>query len=177
MSLRGATRTFRNIRYPVAMGWKGVVTLLKIGRGTVGIRSNSHAAATTSRHACMADALKARCVLADVRWRWTVKVLYVAASVERNLCADPTLLNPCIASFVEAPPKPPVRARPPRVARLWQKRQPNLRTPFYSLFLVRGRVCLFAADAGAIRDYSPGGEARGHWGEPSKISESYIRRL
>jgi hypothetical protein len=48
----------------------GVVTLLKIGHSTVGIRSNSHAAAT-SRHACMADALKARCVLADVRWRWT----------------------------------------------------------------------------------------------------------
>jgi hypothetical protein len=30
---------------------------------------------TTSRHACMADALKARCVLAEVRWRWTLKVL------------------------------------------------------------------------------------------------------
>jgi hypothetical protein len=29
---------------------RGVVTLLKIGRSTVGIRSNSHAAATTSRH-------------------------------------------------------------------------------------------------------------------------------
>jgi hypothetical protein len=35
----------------------------------------AHAAATTSRHACMAEALKARCVLADVRWRWTLKVL------------------------------------------------------------------------------------------------------
>jgi hypothetical protein len=53
----------------------GVVTLLKIGRSIVGIRSNGHAAATTSRHACMADALKARCVLADVRWRCTLKVL------------------------------------------------------------------------------------------------------
>jgi hypothetical protein len=70
--------------------------LLKIGRSTVGIRSNSHAAATTSRHACMADALKTRCILADVRWRWTLKVSYVAAWVERNLCADPTLLKPCI---------------------------------------------------------------------------------
>ena len=29
----------------------------------------AHAAATTSRHARMAEALKARCVLADVRWR------------------------------------------------------------------------------------------------------------
>ena len=28
-----------------------------------------HAAATTSRHACMAEARKARCVLAEVRWR------------------------------------------------------------------------------------------------------------
>ena len=27
----------------------------------------THAAATTSRHVCMADALKARCVLAEVR--------------------------------------------------------------------------------------------------------------
>ena len=35
----------------------------------------AHYAATTSRHACMAEALKARCVLADVRWRWTLKVL------------------------------------------------------------------------------------------------------
>ena len=35
----------------------------------------AHAAATTSRHVCMADARKARCVLAEVRWRWTLKVL------------------------------------------------------------------------------------------------------
>ena len=35
----------------------------------------AHAAATTSCHVCMADALKARCVLAEVRWRWTLKVL------------------------------------------------------------------------------------------------------
>ena len=56
----------------------------------------AHAAATTSRHVCRADALKARCVLAEVRWRWTLKVLWAAACTERNLCADPTLLNPCI---------------------------------------------------------------------------------
>ena len=55
-----------------------------------------HATATAARHMFIADALKARCVLADVRWRWTLKVLYVAAWVERNLCADPTVLNPCI---------------------------------------------------------------------------------
>jgi hypothetical protein len=53
-------------------------------------------AATTSRHVCRADVLKARCVLAEVRWRWTLKVFCVAACTERNLCADPTLLNPCI---------------------------------------------------------------------------------
>ena len=35
----------------------------------------AHAAATTSRHVSVADALKARCVLAEVRWRWTLKVL------------------------------------------------------------------------------------------------------
>jgi hypothetical protein len=28
----------------------------------------AYAAATTSRHACMAEALKARCVLVEVRW-------------------------------------------------------------------------------------------------------------
>src|SRR5580704_4501730 len=56
----------------------------------------AHAAATTSCHVCMADALKTRCVLAEVRWRWTLKVLWAAACTEKNLCADPTLLNPCI---------------------------------------------------------------------------------
>src|ERR1019366_5580642 len=55
-----------------------------------------HATATAARHMFIADALKARCVLADVIWRWKLKVLYVAAWVERNLCADPTVLNPCI---------------------------------------------------------------------------------
>jgi len=43
----------------------------------------------TWRHVCIAVALKARCVLAEVRWRWTLKVLYAAACVERNLWADP----------------------------------------------------------------------------------------
>ena len=45
------------------------------GSGTFSSAEVAHAAATTSRHACMAEALKARCVLADVRWRWTLKVL------------------------------------------------------------------------------------------------------
>jgi hypothetical protein len=40
--------------------------------------------------------VRAWCVLAEVRWRWTLKVLWAAACTERNLCADPTLLNPCI---------------------------------------------------------------------------------
>jgi hypothetical protein len=35
----------------------------------------AHAAATTSRHVCIAVALKAWCVFAEVRWRWTLKVL------------------------------------------------------------------------------------------------------
>jgi transposase len=38
----------------------------------------------------MADALKARCVPAEVRWRWTLKVFCVAACTERNLCAGDT---------------------------------------------------------------------------------------
>ena len=56
--------------------WRtGFVTLLKIGRGFVGIRSNDHAVATTSRHVCIAETRKARCVLAETRWRWTLNVL------------------------------------------------------------------------------------------------------
>ena len=51
-----------------------IITLLKIGRGFGGICSYNHAA-TTSRHVCKADALKARCVLAEVRRRWTLKIL------------------------------------------------------------------------------------------------------
>src|ERR1700730_19394729 len=41
--------------------------VLKLGCGIVQIRSYNHAAATTSCHVCMADALKARCALAEVR--------------------------------------------------------------------------------------------------------------
>jgi hypothetical protein len=33
-----------------------------------------HAAAVTSRHVCRAQARNARCVLAEIRWRWTLKV-------------------------------------------------------------------------------------------------------
>ena len=53
----------------------GFVTLLKSDVALVGIRIRDHAAATTSRHVCMAEALKARWVRADMRWRWTLKVL------------------------------------------------------------------------------------------------------
>jgi hypothetical protein len=56
---------------------------------------DAHAAAAlaVARHVCMAEALKARCVLAEMRWRCTLKVLWAAASKERNLCADPTALT------------------------------------------------------------------------------------
>jgi hypothetical protein len=48
----------------------GVVTLPN--RGVTNPRRLIHqAAAAASRHVCVADALKARCVLAEVRWRWT----------------------------------------------------------------------------------------------------------
>jgi Mg2+-importing ATPase len=50
--------------------WDGVVTLPN--RGVTNPRRLIHqAAAAASRHVCIADALKARCVLAEVRWRWT----------------------------------------------------------------------------------------------------------
>src|SRR5208283_2564987 len=51
------------------------------------------ATVTAARHMSIADARKARCVLAEMRWRWTLKVLYAAAWVERNLWAEPGLLN------------------------------------------------------------------------------------
>jgi hypothetical protein len=44
----------------------------------------------------MAEARNARCVFAEMRCRWTLKVLYVAAWTDRNRWADPTLLNLCI---------------------------------------------------------------------------------
>jgi hypothetical protein len=43
------------------------------------------AAAAASRHVCIADALKTRCVLAEVRWRWTLKALWAAACTEKSL--------------------------------------------------------------------------------------------
>jgi transposase len=55
-----------------------------------------HAAATTSRHVLIAAARSTRWDRADVRWRWTLKVLYTAAWVERNFCAEPALLKRCI---------------------------------------------------------------------------------
>jgi DNA topoisomerase III len=58
--------------------------------------NRDHAAATTSRHVCMAEARNARCVFAEMRWRCTLKVLKVAAWRDRNRWADPALLNPCI---------------------------------------------------------------------------------
>jgi hypothetical protein len=61
--------------FETRMSALGFVTLLKNGCGFVGTLSYNHAAATTSRHVCRADALKSRCVLAVVRWRWTSKVL------------------------------------------------------------------------------------------------------
>jgi hypothetical protein len=53
----------------------GIVTLRNGRRGNAGQISLAQAAAVTSRHVCVADARKARCVLAEVRWRWTLKVL------------------------------------------------------------------------------------------------------
>jgi hypothetical protein len=54
------------------------------------------AAVTASRHVLIAAARKVRCVEAEVRWRWTLKMLKTAACAERNLCAEPELLKRCI---------------------------------------------------------------------------------
>ena len=48
----------------------GVVTLPNRVRNSFGSVMH-HAAATASRHVLIAAALKARCVLAEARWRWT----------------------------------------------------------------------------------------------------------
>ena len=37
--------------------------------------NRDHAAVVTSRHVCMAEARNARCVFAEMKWRWTLKVL------------------------------------------------------------------------------------------------------
>ena len=57
---------------------------------------NCQAAATAVRHVVIAAARSTRCVWAEVRWRWTLKVLWTAAWVERNFWAEPGLLNRCI---------------------------------------------------------------------------------
>jgi hypothetical protein len=60
----------------------------------------AHAAVATSRHVCTADARKARCVLADVRWRWTLKVLWGAARTRRHRGSRPAAdlcLQPAVA--------------------------------------------------------------------------------
>jgi hypothetical protein len=56
---------------------------LKIARLIIGQKIKSYdldqtnrRAATASRHVCIAATLKARCVLAEVRRRWTLKVLW-----------------------------------------------------------------------------------------------------
>ena len=54
------------------------------------------AEATAVRHVVIATVRSARCVWAEMRWRWTLKVLKTAACVERNFWAEPGLLNRCI---------------------------------------------------------------------------------
>jgi hypothetical protein len=54
------------------------------------------AAATASRHVLIAAVRSVRCVWAEVRWRWMLKVLKTAACVERNFCAERALLKRCI---------------------------------------------------------------------------------
>ena len=64
------TWTILDVMAPIAKAHEGVVTLSKEERKKPDLVL-THAAATASRHVCIADALKARCVRAEVRWRWT----------------------------------------------------------------------------------------------------------
>ena len=76
----------------------GVVTLAREERERttqygVSERRNTdfQAAATTSRHVLIAAVRSVRCVWAELKWRWTLKVLKTAACVERNFwCAGET---------------------------------------------------------------------------------------
>jgi myosin-crossreactive antigen len=79
-SWRSTTRLIDHAGKPVdvsSMGFDnrdGTVTLPTRARNkSAGMLGST--AATTSRHVCIAVALKARCVVAEVRWRWTLKVL------------------------------------------------------------------------------------------------------
>jgi hypothetical protein len=49
--------------------------IINLERVTNLLARQAHAAATTSRHVCITEAREVRCVLAEVRWRWTLNVL------------------------------------------------------------------------------------------------------
>ena len=53
----------------------GIVPLTNNRRNEFERSNRGHAAAATSRDVRMAEARNARCVLAEIRWRWTLKVL------------------------------------------------------------------------------------------------------
>src|SRR5271163_5317965 len=77
------------------LGWHRHVTTRRARAEDKGV-TDLHAATTTSRHVLIAAARSTRCDRADVRWRWTLKVLYTAAWAERNFCAERALLKRCI---------------------------------------------------------------------------------
>ena len=56
----------------------GIVTLAREERERTIRCTDFHAAATTSRHVLIAAARSTPCYCADVRWRWTLKVIYTA---------------------------------------------------------------------------------------------------
>src|SRR5450631_4367090 len=58
--------------------WHGAVTLSKKNARILRLEY-FQATATAARHTFIADARKARWVLAEMRWRWTLKVLWAAA--------------------------------------------------------------------------------------------------
>jgi type I restriction enzyme M protein len=95
----GARRQRRDLPFPTANKQLAFLQAssrcdAKSARGLMD--TNFHAAATTSRHVLMAVARRTRCDGVETRWRWTLKVLYTAACVDRNFCADRALLKRCI---------------------------------------------------------------------------------
>jgi hypothetical protein len=53
-------------------------------------------AAVAARQVLKASSRETRSVRRDVRWRWTLKVLWTAAWMDKKRCADPGDLKRCI---------------------------------------------------------------------------------
>lgn len=77
---------------------EGTVTLRRSERSLSCGSEDFYAAAAASRQISMVTARNVRWVLAEVKWRSTLKVLKTAACVDDNRCAVPALLKRRILS-------------------------------------------------------------------------------